>query len=211
MAILAVVLIATLIAVIVPPGKETPTKTSSAPTNTQPSTTPTDTSVFVDEGEIIGKTQAQVAAYLTGLELELDPRVGRIAETVEDQGRAYLVDPEGPVQKGRVIAVTFFADIPTPAKPAAVSVTDGNTQTVSTTAEVTWSTYTGCPTGFERTGYQFTVVNAHMATDNPLDPNANSLSLDLPDTAGDVTVSYHVLCGDLTSPESDVTTIHVEE
>jgi serine/threonine-protein kinase len=210
-AILAVVLIATLIALLVPPGGEEPIKTpSTTPTQTQPTSTPTNTAVVVDASQIKGKTQAQVEDYLTGLGLRLDPRVGRIAPTVEDQGRAYLVDPEGSVQKNAIIAVTFYADIPTPAKPGPVSVTGGDHQPAGTTATVTWSTYTGCPTGFERTGYQFTVVNATMGTDNPLDPNANSLDLDLPATPGSVSVSYHVICGDLTSPESDVTTITVE-
>ena len=209
-AILAVVLIATLIALLVPPGGEDPIKTPSTTPSITPTSTPTNASVIVDADQIKGKTQAQVEDILTGLGLRLDPRVGRIAPTVEDQGRAYLVDPEGSVPKNSIIAVTFYADIPTPAKPSAVSVTGGNTQTAGTTATVTWSTYTGCPTGFERTGYQFTVVNATMGTDNPLDPNANSLDLDLPATPGSVSVSYHVICGDLTSPESDVTTITVE-
>jgi hypothetical protein len=209
-AILAVVLIATLIALLANPGPEKPPASSSVPaTGTQPSATPTNNSVTVDADEIKGKTQAQVEEYLTERGLRLDPRIGRIAPEVEQQGRAYLVDPEGSVPKNTIIAVTFYADIPTPPKPGAVDVPAGP-HTVSETVTVTWSSYAGCPTGFERTGYVFTVVNATMGTTNPLDANANSLDLELPGTPGSVSVSYHVTCGDLTSPESDVSTITVE-
>jgi serine/threonine-protein kinase len=212
-AILAVVLIATLIALLVPSGGEDPVTTPSVtPTTTRPTSTPTNAAVIVDADRIKGKTQAQVEDYLVNeLGLRLDARVGRIAPTVEQEGRAYLVDPEGPVQKNAIIAVTFYADIPAPSKPSAVSVTGGDHQPAGTTsATVTWTTYTGCPTGFDRTGYVFTVVNAEMGTTNPLDPNANSLTLTMSGDPVTVSVSYHVTCGELESPESDVTTITVE-
>jgi serine/threonine-protein kinase len=212
-AILAVVLIATLIALIANPGEEKPTGTpsSSTPSFTEPSKTPTAVAVTIDSAEIVGKTQAQVEAYLTGLELQLDPRVGRIADTVDEQGLAYLYNPVGPVQKNAIIAVTFYDKIPAPAKPGALTVTGGTDQMVSTTVEVTWSTFTGCPTGFALTGYEFQVQNGTPASPNPIDPTANSLDIEMPATAGSVTVSYHANCGDLSSPESDVTTITVTE
>jgi eukaryotic-like serine/threonine-protein kinase len=213
-AIAAVALIAVLISVLTPPVDEVEVPpTSNAPTQTQPTPTQTSTTVVVDEDEIKGRTQAQVQVYLDGLGLSLDPRVGKPADSIEKVGLAYIVNPGGRVQKGAVIAVTFYGSLPTATQqPGALLVTGGNTQMAGTQAEVTWSAYTGCPSGFERTGYQFSVTNATMPdASNPIGPNVTSLTLDLPATPGTVTVSYHVICGDAgNSPESATTTITVE-
>lgn len=213
-AIAAVALIATLIAVLNQPTNEVVPETSNTPSASAPSVTPTSTAIVVDASQITGKTQAQVQAYLDGLELQLDPRIGRPASSVEEAGTAYLVNPEGKVQKGAVIAVTFYADVPSPTQQPSLSVTGGTDKTVADdTAEITWSKYTGCPSGFDVTGYQFTYTNATApVSPNPVGPDVNSLTLELPNAAGSVTVKYYAQCGDAgNSPESSVTTITVTE
>jgi len=213
-AIAAVALIAVLISVLNPPSTPDPKPpASTSPSATAPSNTPTATPIIIDEEDIVGQTQAQVQGFLEGLGLQLEPRVGRPAESVDQVGLAYLVNPTGRVQKGAIIAVTFYAPIPSPSQTPTLAVTGGNTQTVNTKVNVTWSKYTGCPSGFDVTGYQFTITNATAPdSPNPVDPNANTIELELPVTAGDVTIKYFAMCGGAgNSPESAVTTITVTE
>jgi eukaryotic-like serine/threonine-protein kinase len=213
-AIAAVALIAVLIAVLNPPTDDEVTKPSNTPTITQPSNTPTSTAVVVDESEIKGRTQAQVQVYLDERGLELEARVGKPADSIENVGLAYIVSPSGKVQKGAIIAVTFYGPLPTATQTPTLTVTDGTDKTVDDeNAEITWSKYTGCPSGFDLTGYQFTIANA-TATDapNPVGANVTSLVLDLPSSPGQVTITYHAMCGDAgNSPESATTTITVTE
>ncbi len=212
-AVAAVALIAVLIAVLNPPSDPEDPQTSSPPPVSQPSVTPSSTAVVVDEDQIIGKTQAQVQSYLDGLELQLDPRVGKPASDIDAVGRAYVADPLGKVQKGAVIAVTFYGPLPTATQTPAFTVQGGNTHVVGDEPQIQWTKYLGCPSGFELTGYQFTLVNATAPdSPNPVSADANSLVLELPSTAGQATVSYHAMCGAAgNSPESATTTITVTE
>ena len=211
-AVIAVVLIAVIISVLNPPTEEVekPPATSSAPP--KPSITPTSTAVTVDKAEVIGKTQNQVQAYLTGLGLTLDPRVGRPADTIDDAGLAYIVNPEGKVQKGAIIAVTFYGEVAQPSQPGGLTATGGTNVLVNDDVTITWSAYTGCTGGTSLTGYQFSVTNATMPdASNPIGPNVNSLKLKMPASAGTVTVSYKAICGSLSSPESSTLTLTVTE
>jgi hypothetical protein len=213
-AIAAVTLIAVVVALLNPPTDEVPPTPSNSPTVTQPSSTPTATAPVVDKNEVLGKTQAQVQAYLDGLGLQLDPRIGKPASTIDEVGLAYNVNPEGKVQKNAVIAVTFYGPLPT------VTQTPGSLSTASTSLhvgddefEVTWSAFVGCPSGFERTGYQFTYTNTNpVSGSNPTGPDANSMKFKVPAQAATVTITYHALCGDAgKSPESAPLTIEVTE
>jgi serine/threonine protein kinase len=210
-AVVSVVLIAVVISLLNPPTEEEEPPPSNTPTITQPSVTPTASDIVVNKDNIVGSTQAQVDAYLTGLGLVLDPRVGKPASSVEEVGLAYLVNPEGKVQKGAVIAVTFYGELPKPTATPTLTVDGGTTKPVDGTATILWSKYM-CPSGFDVTGYQFTYTNATApASPNPVGPDVNSLELELPSTPGDVTIKYYAQCGDAgNSPESAVTTITVE-
>jgi len=211
-AVVAVVLIAVLITLLNPPTEDEPSPPpSSSPPVSQPSITPTATAIVVDKANIEGSTQAQVDAYLKGLGLVLDPRVGKPASSVEQVGIAYLVNPTGKVQKGAVIAVTFYGELPKPTATPTLTVDGGTTKPVDGEATILWSKYL-CPSGFDVTGYQFTYTNATApASPNPVGPDVNSLVLELPSTPGSVTIKYYAQCGDAgNSPESAVTTITVE-
>ena len=212
-AVVSVILIAVVISLLNPPTDPVEPPKSSSPVATLPSSSPSATAIVVDAEQIEGKTQAQVQAYLDGLGLQLDPRVGKPASSVENVGLAYLVNPEGKVQKNAIIAVTFYAPIPSPTQTPTLSVQGGNDpKPVDTNATVTWSKYTGCPSGFDVTGYQFSFTNGSApASPNPVGPDVNSLDIKLPSTPGEVTVKYYAQCGDAgNSPESAVTTITVE-
>jgi eukaryotic-like serine/threonine-protein kinase len=213
-AVLAVVLVAVLIALLANPNSAQPVATSSSPsapaTSSSPSTTPTNEFVVLDQNDLLGKTRAQVEARLTELGLRLDARDGRTAPTIEDQGRAYAVDPDGRVQPNEIIAVTFYTDIPTPPKPSALTADGSNPYAASDDVVIHWAAYNGCPSGFTLTGFQFSFVNATFTSaTNPVPGDQNSVKVHLPSTSGDSTVTYHAICGDLTSPESDVLTLTV--
>ena len=212
-AVITVVLIAVIISVLNPPTQEVvkPPTTSSAPP--KPSVTPTSSAVTVDKVEIIGKTQNQVQAYLTDLGLTLDPRTGRPADTIDDVGLAYIVNPEGKVQKGAIIAVTFYGDVAQPSQPGGLSAASGTNVMAGDEVTITWSAYTGCTGGTSLTGYQFTIGGGATMPDasNPIGPNVNSLKLKMPATAGNPTVSYKAICGSLSSPESSTLTFTVTE
>ena len=212
-AVITVVLIAVIISVLNPPTQEVvkPPTTSSAPP--KPSVTPTSSAVTVDKVEIIGKTQNQVQAYLTDLGLTLDPRTGRPADTIDDVGLAYIVNPEGKVQKGAIIAVTFYGDVAQPSQPGGLSAASGTNVMAGDEVTITWSAYTGCTGGTSLTGYQFTVSGGATMPDasNPIGPNVNSLKLKMPAAAGTVNVSYKALCGSLSSPDSSTLTLTVSE
>jgi serine/threonine-protein kinase len=83
---------------------------------------------------------------------------------------------------------------------------------VDTEFDVSWSTYTGCPSGFDREGYQFTYSNTSPSAGvNPAGPDVNSMTFTVPPAPTTIKISYHVLCGDAgSSPESETLTITVE-
>ena len=212
--IAAVALIAVLIALLNPPTDEKPPTSSTPPPVSQPSITPTPTAIVVDGDEIIGKTQAQVQVYLDGLGVQLEPRVGKPATSIEQVGLAYIVDPEGKVQKNAIIAVTFYGSLPTATQaPSAPTTVDTSLTVGDPDFDVTWSTYNGCPSGFDRTGYQFTYSNTTPSAGvNPALPEANSMKFTVPAAAATITISYHAICGDAgNSPESATLTITVTE
>ncbi len=212
-AIAAVALIAVLIALLNPPTDEQKPTTSSPPPVSQPSVTPTSNTVVVDEDQIKGRTQSQVQVYLDGLGLQLEPRVGKPADSIENVGLAYVVNPAGRVSKGAVIAVTFYGPLPTATQTPAGLATANTTLAVGDPDfDVTWSTYNGCPSGFDRTGYQFTYTNTTPSAGvNPALPDANSMKFTVPAAPATITISYHATCGDAgSSPESGTLTITVE-
>lgn len=210
--LLAVILIAAIIAIVAAPGSDPgPVKTSTTPSTTAPSATPTNSFVTLDENDLKGKTRAQVEEKLTELGLRLEARSGRIAPSIEEQGLAYLVDPEGRVPKNSLIAVTFYTDIPTPPEPAIVSNGGSDTWPVSSVVTVTWPAYTGCPSGFPLSSYQFSLQNGTPADPNPIVSSQTSLDITVSGAPGETTVRYRAICGgDLESTDSPIRTLTIE-
>ena len=215
--VLAVILVIVIIMFVANPddpkpatSSTKPTAPSSAPPTSNPPTpsqTPTVAPIVINQDEFIGLTEAQAKQKIAGLGLTMETRVGDAAETNGDVGKAYAVSPTGNVTKDQLIAVTFYgpvAEVPTPPQPSAVAPPSG-ALTVGDVANVTWSTYAGCPSGHPLTGYTFTVGGGEQQTPNPLGASATSLGIKLT-TAGTVTVSYIVQCSDLQSPASANTT-----
>ncbi len=203
-AVLAVVLIGTIIALVIPSGDEDekPPATSSAPATSQPPTSrpPTNTPVPIDEAQIIGKTENQVRQYLEGIGLELDPKPGRAAPSAELAQTAYEYNPTGSAAKGTFIAVTFYGDAVTVGTPTAPTTDAPTPYETGTTIPITWTKFTGCPSGYALAGYQFTVTGGSLSNAAP-DANTTELELAVANP-GTVTVSYTAKCGDLVSPSA---------
>jgi len=220
--VLAVVLIATVIALLGNPGTGTDT-TSAPPTSSAPSTpsqtpsaTPTETeeppeptTVELTLDMIDGKTEARVDDILDDLGLKLDPVVGNVAPSKADVGRAYDAEPIGTLDIGDSVTVYFYDTIPDPDQPGEVtpSATEVAPAEIFT---VTWSTYTGCPTGHELSGFEFSINNGQAEKANPIDAGETELNIEA-GSAGNTTVKYRAVCGDIKSQYSESVSIAVAD
>jgi serine/threonine-protein kinase len=208
-AILAVVLVSTIIALVANPERERPPASSSTPTSATPTPSKTTETAALSEDELLGKSRAQVQDILTGKGLKLDAHDGVAAQSIEDQGTAYSVDPTGPrLPIGTTIAVTFYTDVPTPPSPGALTRTPPP-YTASMDVDISWATYSACPSGFALTGYQFTVTDGVASLTSPVSASENSMVITLRDTPGDTTVSYIAICGAKQSQPSATQTFTV--
>jgi eukaryotic-like serine/threonine-protein kinase len=214
-ALLAVVLIGTLIALLLPTGDDTPeptgtTTTSSSPSSPTPSVTPTgEERVSLDKADVIGRTQEVVEEYLTGLGLVLDARVGTPATTEDEEGLAYSVNPNGNVRKGETITVSFYGEVPAPpeaTQPSAGTITQEDPPAGSI-IDFTWTQYAGCPAGHELSGFSVSVNGGELVEANPQAADATSVQIQLPAAPGEVSVFYTALCTDLESPASGTVSV----
>ena len=214
--LLAVVLIGTIIALLLPGGAGSG-KTSSPPSNTTtsspPSPTPTSNIVVLDENDFIGLTKAQAGDLLTQKGLRMDPVDGVVAPNQELVGTAYKINPKGNVRKNDLIAVTFYKPIPVApvaTQPAPVTYPAGP-YLAGANVTISWPAYTGCPAGHTLTGFTFLVTNGTITGNggSPAvnDPSATSLAIKLAATPGDTTISYTARCTDIESPASGNTVI----
>ena len=209
--LLAVVLIGTLIALLANPGGSDPKPTETSATPPPPtSSTPTPSGtdkIFLDDSQVLGRTQDVVQAYLDSLGLKLEAKEGAVAPSEDQVGLASTVNPRGNVRKNEIITVTFYKAIPPPpeaTKPAAVTFTPGPPNGVGDEIVFQWPAYTGCPAGHALSGLSF-VINGSTSVVGGGDTQLSYT----PTAAGDVTVSYSALCTDLQSPASDNTVVTV--
>ncbi len=212
--LLTVVLVGVLIALLANPGETPvdPTSSSPAASPSSPTPTPSQTTdrVFLDEAQVLGKTEDEVRTYLTSLELNLEARDGAQAPSEDQVGLAATVNPRGNVRKGEVITVTFYTPIPDPVatKPSAVTVSAGP-YVSGEVMTVTWPVYNGCPSGHPLSGFNFQVTNGTSSVANVVPPGATTLDVTLGDP-GATTIAYTALCTDFESPVSDLVSVTVE-
>jgi serine/threonine-protein kinase len=210
--LLAVVLIGVIIALVLPSGggDPQPTDSSPSPTRSSPSPTPTSDRVFLDESQIVGRTQDVVSAYLTGLGLTLDAKEGQVAPSQDQVGLAYSANPKGNVRKNEVITVNFYKAIPAPpvaTQPPPVTYPAGP-WLAGDDITVSWPVYSGCPTGHALSGFSILVDGAGSSGSGSVSASATSRDITLSTTpGGTTTVTYTALCTDLESPPSAGTTI----
>ena len=211
-ALLAVVLIGVVIALLANPGGGGDNPSSSPPSSppaSSPTPSPTATNrVFLDDTQVLGRTQEVVQAYLTELGLVLSAQTGVVAPSQDQVGLAASVNPKGNVRKGETITVTFFAEIPPPSAPAPGAVNAPGNGNAGEDVVISWPSYGGCPADKPHTGFTFNISNATAEIGNVVPPGTTSMQLTL-GSAGSATVEYRAVCTDFESVPSSTVSITV--
>jgi len=214
--LLAVVIIGVLIALLANPGTGgTGNETSSSPpptktqTSSTPTPTPTSSLVFLDESQVIGRTQDVVGTYLTGLGLQMDAREGLVAPSEDQVGLAYSANPRGNVRPNEVITVNFYKEIPPLEAPAPTAVTAPADGDAGDDVTITWPAYNGCPSGHALSGFNFQVTNGTASEANVVGASLTTMDITLGDAGTPTTIAYTALCTDFESLVSDTVSITV--
>ena len=217
--LLALVLVATIIALIANPDRGTtpssapPPTSSSPPPYTSPPPTISDR-VALDPTEIEGRTREVVEQFLIEKGLTMDARDGTVAPTAEQVGLAYSVTPSGNVRLGEVITVSFYSAIPEPpsaTKPSAMTVTTPGPYLPGMVVTFKWTTYAGCPADHPLTGFNVQVNNGTFVTGGANRPATDtSVDITISSTVAETTsVTYTAVCTDFESPTSDAASVTV--
>jgi serine/threonine-protein kinase len=220
--ILVIVLIGTLIALIMSPGKNDPapsvTATRSSAPPPSPSPTPSTASrVDIVSGNYVGMTAAEVSDALGKLGMVADILTDTVTPTTAAQANTVQgVNPTGSVPIGTTIHVTMYGDVAPPTQPATPSASPPPAATApnyapSSSVTITWPAYGGCSVGTTLTGYVLVVSGSAIFTpENPIPPTATpTATVTLPATAGDTTVQYLSQCSGTNSPSSSAITLTV--
>ncbi|MET1051949.1 MAG: protein kinase [Mycetocola sp.] len=226
--ILAIVLAGTIFALVNQGDGETPPATSSStpppPTETTPpatpseTPTPTNTLIAVSASDFIGDTYDEAAAKLSELGLASERAEGNAAESEDQVGLVYAINPEGNLQRGQVVTVTVYAamaEIPTPTEAPTISgegcdaagqclnVAAGSTVTVN------WPAFTQCPAGMQLLGYRITAEGGTPSTAGGA-VTTNSGQVVVGDEAGTLSITYSVFCGSSESGQSPAKTATIQ-
>src|SRR6056300_811750 len=163
------------------------------------------TTVDIAASEIVGKTQSQVQEVLSLKGLRLDAITGNIAPTQDLVATAYRVNPQGTVASNTLIAVYFYAAIPQPPKPRAMVVTPAEGPWApGDEVLLEWPGYAQCPAGFDLVSYTVQLVGGEILDNEGatvLEPEQTAINVRLGE-GENMTVSYLVKCGTLSSPLS---------
>lgn len=217
--VLAIALVALLIVLMIQPSDEpeptpsasrTPSR-SATPSPTPSQTTEAPTTVQIDGADYEGLTvdEARAALDQLGGDFSYTTETGPAAPSPDRVGRVQTVEPVGNVPIGSQITIITYGDFPTPSAPATPTATPAAGDP-GTTVQLSWTPYTGCPSGFALSGYEFTSTGGiTLGTGNPVSAGATTMTVTL-DSSGPATVSYHAICGnEVESAESQPVTITV--
>ncbi|MDQ1129997.1 protein kinase [Microbacterium sp. SORGH_AS_0888] len=188
------------------------TNTSNVPTQpTTPSTSPTSARVNVGSLNLVGQTCDEATKTVTAAGLASTCNPGDEATSADQIGKIYSVSPQGNVDRGTVLTLTYYgaqSALPTPAVATLPS-----SARAGSTIQVTWNGYQGCPSGSGTVkGYTFTATNATFASTGQstatFGANDRSAQLLVAENPGQsVVITYTVTCtgnsGDRTSGSSD--------
>ena len=183
------------------------------PVTPEPEPEPEIVTVTVPESEIVGKTEAQVTELLLAKGLRLDSITGNIAPSKDKVGVAYRVNPTGTVADNTLIAVYFYAPIPSPPAPSALAITPAEgPYAPGDDITISWPAYAQCPSGFPVTNYLLEIVGGTLndEDDAALPAGSTSASITL-GAAGEFRASYVVTCTSINTPKSAVMTLAIEE
>ncbi len=223
-AILAIVLIGTLIALMVNrenAGGNTPTATTNRPTASASQTTtppaPPPTSVApetiqIDRNAYIGMNIDDAAAAIEALGLPVTRQAGAAATEPGLANTVSEVNPSGPVQPGTTITLTYLTDPVAPSAPSSAPTTNENPVEPDVgQITVNWTSQS-CPAGQTLSGYEVAVTGDATVPNNPVfGPGTTSAQVNVTNTpGGSFNVTFRYFCGQLDSPFSPALTVNIE-
>lgn len=220
-AILAIVLIGTLIALALNQGNENPpasttgrpTSTSAPPTTqTPPPTSEAPQTIQVDRNAYIGMNVDEAAAQIEALGLPVVREAGGAATEPGLANTVSEVNPSGPVQPGTTITLTYLTDPVAPSAPTSSPTTDTNPVEPDVgQVTVNW-TAQSCPAGQTLSGYEVAVTGDASVPNNPVfGPGTTSAQVNVNNTpGGSFDVTFRYFCGQLDSPFSPALTVDIE-
>ena len=109
------------------------------------------------------------------------------------------------------IRVSVYLDVATPDAPTAVPTVTPAASSVDAgaTFNVTWTNYNQCPSGTSVSGYRLTATGegASVTSTNP--SNSTTATIQAGASAGQIDITYTVLCGEPESPASPTLSVPV--
>ncbi|MGW9631764.1 protein kinase domain-containing protein [Agromyces sp. NPDC055520] len=220
-ALLAIVLIGTIIALAINSGgdKTPPTTSSSKPpasSSTPPSSAPPSseapTNAQVNREDYLGLTVDEASSKLGALGMVANAVEGNPAATAEEAGRVYDVNPTGNMKIGSEVTITYYAAPETPSAPTSAPTANPNPFTPSTDPNakvpvtISW-TAQQCPAGQTLSGYSLTVTGDATAP-GAVSPDKTSAQVMAGQEEFQVTFLY--FCGPVSSPPSPALTVTVD-
>lgn len=194
-ALLALVLIGTIIALVMQPKDAPPTNTPktthSTPANSPtPSTTPTSTTVQIAESDFVGLTADQARSKLADLGMVADIATPTTAATDTSKvNTVYSVNPTGPVQKGATISLKVYGPVtPITTPNDTVSPNPPSGQGTANSQIVVSFGSASCPAGQSLTGRVLFVNGQQQA------PVSDTRFTWSPSAAGDYSLTYAIFC-----------------
>ena len=195
-ALLALVLIGTIITLVAQPKAAPPTTPpattpASQPSSPSPKPTPTSNTVQITESDFLGLTADQARDKLQQLGMVADVSQGNAATTQDQANKVYSVNPTGPVPKGSTIAVKVYGAVAPIATPTdTVSATPPSGQAApNSQITVNFGSAT-CPAGQNLVGRRL-YINGQPQT-----PVNDTKMVWSPSAAGDYQLTYTIFCGE---------------
>ncbi|WP_308798142.1 serine/threonine-protein kinase [Agromyces silvae] len=213
-AILAIVLIGTVIALLTnqnddpaPSTSRPPSTSAPAPSTTAPPpTTQAPETVQIDRNAYLGMNIDQAAAEIEALGLPVNRQESGKATEQAQNNTVSDVNPSGPVPPGTTITLSFLGAPDAPAAPSTAPTANPTTVQTGGSVSVSWPAQT-CPAGPPLSGYR---LIGSDGTTQPLGAGTTTATL-APQTAGALQLTYTYYCGPVESPASPATTVTVTE
>ncbi|MRG58934.1 protein kinase [Agromyces sp. CFH 90414] len=219
-AILAIVLIGTIIALLSNQGRDTPSSTTTKPPSTStsapsttapPPTTEAPETIQIDRAAYLGMNVDDAAAAIEALGLPTTREEGGRATDPAQTNTVTDVNPSGPVQPGTTITLTFLGAPEEPATPSGGPTINGATDTeLEPGQKVTLSwPQQSCPSGQQLSGYTLTITSGgtfdsfNGSTQANISPGQANTPVTVTGPEGtQLSVSFVYYCGQVSSSAS---------
>ncbi|NQX13966.1 protein kinase [Microbacteriaceae bacterium VKM Ac-2855] len=192
------------------PTSASPTASSTPSRTPTPAPTPTATSntVVINADDYKGKSFDEVEAALRALGMGVSREDGTAATTADQVGTVEDVNPTANVPAGTTIVVTVYTDVVTPTAPASAPTTPSATVAAGASFNVTLPA-AGCPTGTSLSGYRVAADGGDASVTSTNPSNSNTALITAGPTAGSISITYTVICGETESSASPALTVTV--